>query len=100
MTQVRAIERAIVGRVIGAVSFEPSGVTVEWVEATDVKANGCLLAQSLFVPHGDQYDDELDAVLDAVQLLLADVLTDLPGLPVASEGPDDTDDGDELGMGE
>ena len=89
---------AIAGHVVTHISFEPRGLTVEYAEFSDFKANGVTRSCALFVPHGDQYDDEIDAVVDSALALLADVLEDLPHLP-ARELPGERED-DEKGMGE
>jgi hypothetical protein len=47
----------------------------------DMKAPGLVRLHTLIVPKGDDYDDEIDAVLDALVYLLNDVAEDWDNLP-------------------
>lgn len=83
-------------RIIRAVNFLEDAVTIEYVTPEeDVKANGVTVNHALMVPAGDDYDDEIEAVFDAVQALLADVLEDLPRLEPVDLTPDDPDTEDD-----
>lgn len=81
------------------VSFEDTGaVVLEYcIPAQDARENGVVLNHILQVPYGQDYDEEIDAVHDALLALVSDVLEDLPHLeplrPRAPE-PDDDDDDD------
>lgn len=94
----REIETALDGRewLISGVEFTPDGVSITYGSPSrDLKANGVMHSHTLHVPHGDEYDDEVDAVLDAATALLADVLEDLDQMPGYEALPrDDDDDGD------
>lgn len=50
----------------------------------DVKEVGVVHLHTLLVPRGFDYDDEMDAVLDAIMYLIGDVLEDLPALKSAA----------------
>jgi hypothetical protein len=83
--------------IVRSIVFDDDGAAViEYcVPAQDVRDNGVVLNHLLSVPREDQYDDEIDAVTDAVQALLADVLEDFPTMaPFTLPRLDDTDDTD------
>lgn len=86
--------------IVRGLTFDADGsITLEYADAeSDVREKGIILNHTLFVPSGQDYDDELQGVVDAVGALLADVLEDLPHLaPVhLADGGDDEDDEDEL----
>lgn len=76
------IERLIQNVVIGP----DGGLQIGYyTPSTDVKASGVVLLSTLIIPVDDEYDDEIEAVLDAVKHLVADVLEDLPNLPALEE---------------
>ena len=81
----------------------PNGaVAVEYVNADDCKENGMQMDTTLYIPAGKQYDDEIEAIKDAVQAALTDALEDFPELPVFDPNKyvedDDDDDEDEDGI--
>lgn len=82
-----------------AVSFEDNGsVVLEYcIPAQDARENGVVLNHILRVPYGQEYDEEIDAVHDALLALVSDVLEDLPHLqPLrAREAPEGDDEDDE-----
>lgn len=83
---------------VRGLSFDPDGsITLEYADAEkDVREKGIILNHTLFIPSGQDYDDELQAVVDAVGALLADVLEDLPHLaPVQLVDDDDDEDEDD-----
>lgn len=84
-------------RIVRSISFVDGGLTLEYVTpADDIKANGVTVNHALMVPAGDDYDDEIDAVIEAVNALLEDVLEDLPVLaPMDFAPPVDEDDDSE-----
>jgi hypothetical protein len=69
------------------VACDPDGgLQVGYFDAAgpDIKENGVLHMHTLIVPVGDEYDDELRAVHEALRYLVNDVLEDLPHMkPVA-----------------
>ena len=73
------------GIVIASVQFEAEMVVVSYLEMTDVKANGAQRHQTLFIPREDDYDDEIEAVEEAVRYLLRDISEDWPVLKSAEE---------------
>lgn len=83
---------------VRGLTFDPDGsITVEYADADkDMREKGIILNHTIFVPAGEDYDDELLDVARAVQALLADVLEDLPHLGPAPRVEDDGDDEDPL----
>ena len=53
--------------VIRALSFtEDGGLGMEYlIPSTDMKANGLMVQHTLYVPGGEDYEDEIQAVMDA-----------------------------------
>jgi hypothetical protein len=85
-------------RLIRSLTFQPDGsVAVEYVTpATDVKANGLEINHVLLIPRDSDYDDELDAVMEAVNAMLEDAIEDLDtAAPFDFSSDDDEDDEDE-----
>lgn len=79
-------------------TFEPDGsVLIEYcIPAIDARQNGVVLNHTLYVPTGADYNDEIDAVQDAILALIGDVLEDLPNLePMRPPQPSDEDDDDD-----
>ncbi len=96
--------RALPDLIVAGVRFEEDGsMMLDFMQPLrDVKANGVQLQHSMYVPAGDEYDDEMDAVRDAVRYLINDILEDLPNLPAVKQPPsgrrpieDDDDDDDD-----
>lgn len=88
-------------RVVGGIELDlqSGGCTITYVTPKlDAKANGLLLNHSIAIPYSDDYVDEIDAVVDAIQALLDDVLEDFEALgppestPVENEDDEDDDD--------
>jgi hypothetical protein len=71
--------------VIQHISFDPEGETevAYYLPETDVKAPGVAKMQTLLIPTGYEYDDEVNAVLEAARHLVMDVLQDFDELPSA-----------------
>lgn len=83
-------------RVIRSVNFVEDAVFVEFFSpADDIKANGVIINHSIAVPTGESYDDEIEALTDAVFALLEDVLEDIPGLEPADLSPPEEEDDEE-----
>ena len=84
---------------IRSITIHPDGVALEFMDAdTDMRRNGMQLQHVLFVPEGDDYDDEIQALVDAAHALLIDALEDygnMPALKLADMVPDETEDEDE-----
>lgn len=87
--------------IIRALNFDPDGgVSFDFMEPyADIRENDLVMNHVLFVPADDEYEDEIDALRDAAQYLLADALEDFRRMPplTATEfpTPDDDDDEDE-----
>lgn len=77
----------MIERYVQAITVGPDGGLQigYYTPSTDVKANGVILLSNLIVPPGDEYDDEIEAVLDAIKHLVADVLEDFPNLEAMEE---------------
>lgn len=84
---------------ISSIRFQPNGdVIVDYmVPRDDAKDNGLLLNHALYVPYGEDYDQEIDAVYDTALELLLDALEDHHNLPPLDLSPPDrsTDDDDD-----
>lgn len=81
-----------------SITFQPdmSAIVEYCIPAQDARRNGVVLNHVMQVPYGDDYDDEIDAVQDAVLALIDDVLEDLPHLePMSFTKPEDDDDDDD-----
>lgn len=88
--------------ILSSIMFEDGLVVLGFIKPDDVKMNGAQLHQQLYVPRGDDYDDEIEAIEDAVQFLIADIGEDWPNLKAMraakrkdSDSDDDEEDEDE-----
>lgn len=54
------------------------------IPSEDVKSNSVVHIHQLAVPIGADYDDEIEAVIQAARHLVLDVLEDLPRLPAGA----------------
>jgi hypothetical protein len=88
--------------ILTTVQFEEGVVVIQYIDPADLKANGAQRHQTVFVPREDDYDDEIAAIEDAVQYLIADIGEDWNSLKSvdemkrrAGEGPEADDDEDE-----
>ncbi len=79
MAEEEGLERVV----IQTVAFEPDGGVqiAYYTPRTDVTTVGVINAHTLVVPAGYDYDDEIQAVLDAVEHLVLDVMDDWKRLP-------------------
>lgn len=76
-------------RVVQHVAVEPDG-SVQigfYTPAADLKASGVAQMHTILVPAGDEYDEEIEAVMDAVHHLIDDVLDSFPHLPGLGDPP-------------
>lgn len=83
---------------IRTIEFDDEGfAVVQYCHAVDdMKANGLVHNHLIAIPRGNQYDDQITAIHEAVQMLLADVLEDLPFMPpLPLDDRDDDEDDDE-----
>jgi hypothetical protein len=81
---------------VQSVMIGENGLVIDYTRpAEDVKSNGLQVTHSLFIPLGEDYDDEIEAVLEAVHDCLADAHEDLELLggpkPRFRRQPDDAD---------
>jgi hypothetical protein len=64
-------------RIIRAININPEGVVIEYLDATtDVRKNGLTRNHVVFVPFGEDYDTELEELIDSAQRALSDALED------------------------
>jgi hypothetical protein len=70
-------------RIIQSVSIDPDGGLQinHYHPDTDVTHTGIANLSTLIVPVGGEYDDEIDAVMEALKYLIADVMQDFTNLP-------------------
>jgi hypothetical protein len=59
--------------ILVGVQFEEAVVALQYIDPNDLKANGAQKHLTLYVPRDDDYDDEIAAIEDAVQYLIADI---------------------------
>lgn len=79
--------------VITSVDLSAAGLGIAYFAPGEgLKANGVVLAHSISIPHGDEYDEEIDAVIAAVTALLDDVLEDLPVMDAYAPPEDEEED--------
>lgn len=77
--------------------FLPNGaIGIEYVNVADCKENGMQLDCQLIIPADKDYDDEIEAIRDAIHAALEDALEDFPQLraydPNKYDDDDDEDD--------
>lgn len=85
-------------RIISELSFDSDGVAIQFVTPSeDVKKNGLLVNHSILIPLGDDYDTEIQALVDAAMALLDDALEDFEvlGPPEEREREDEDHDDDD-----
>lgn len=59
------------------IDFGPEGLGLGYTRVpADIRKNGLAWQHQVFVPHGSDYDDEIEALVEAARALLADVLDD------------------------
>lgn len=62
---------------ISGIEFGAEGLTVTYVRVPrDIRKNGLIWQHQVGVPHGSDYGDEIEALTEAAQALLTDVLDD------------------------
>lgn len=67
---------------IRTITIMPDGVTIEFMDTEgDLREGGLQLQHALFVPEGEDYDDEIGALVDAAHHLLLDGLDDYGNTP-------------------
>lgn len=81
-------------RLIATVALEPDALVLTYMTLpADLRENGLAAQHQLTIPKGSDYDDEIEAVTDAVHALLADALDDFSKVPEyvppEEEGDDD-----------
>ena len=83
--------------VLASVEFHGDGLSLTYVRyPKDVRQNGLAWQHRVLVPHGSDYDDEIEAVVDALEALLADVLDDEDrAAPIDPDEEEEEDDDDE-----
>jgi hypothetical protein len=83
-----------------AVSWTPEGLSIQYGTATDVRAQGHLMAQHVLNLHHEHpdYREDMGKLHDRAVRILQNALEDFEESPPGR--PDDEDDDDERGMGE
>lgn len=84
--------------IVGINLLEDGGVELVYLKIPDdAKANGLLWKHAVHIPAKSDYDDELEAVHEALRALLLDVLDDESRVEVAQliEDEDEDDEEDE-----
>lgn len=62
---------------ITGIEIGSDGVAIGYIRVpTDIRKNGLAWQHHVTVPAGTDYDDEIEALVEAAQALLADVLDD------------------------
>jgi hypothetical protein len=79
------------------VEFQPDAVVITYLTIPDdLRATGLQLTHQLVIPMDtDEYEQEVQAVLDALKALLADALDDVDNLPPHTPNEEDEHDEDE-----
>lgn len=84
-------------QIVGVNLLDDGSMEIAYIHLpTDAKKNGLLWKHAVHVPVRSDYDDELEAVMDALNALLADVLEDRDTAEaVELEEPDEDDEEEE-----
>ena len=70
---------------IRTITIMPDGVTLEFMDTEgDLRESGLQLQHALFVPDDEEYEDEIQALLDSAHALLLDGLQDYGNTPALS----------------
>lgn len=80
---------------LAGVTFEEAVVALQFIDPNDLKANGAQRHTTLYVPREDDYDDEIAAIEEAVQYLIADIGEDWSGLRSVDDLKRTTEDEEE-----
>jgi hypothetical protein len=82
---------------IRTITFQDEGLVIEYCHpGQDARSNGVVLNHAMLIPHGSDYDEEIDTLTEAAAALLLDVLEDLPVLqPLLRAGDEDDDEDDD-----
>jgi hypothetical protein len=84
-------------QILGFGLLADGGVEVGYVRVPeDLKKNGLIWQHTVQIPRGSDYDDELDAVMEAIAVLTRDVLEDQElAEPIDIDEPEDEEDEEE-----
>lgn len=78
---------------IQAVTFMAENVVIEFSSpAVDVRSNGLVLQHALSIPASEEYAERLDELVEVVQALLDQALSDHTVYPPAVDAVDSDDD--------
>lgn len=84
---------------VSAVEFGPDGLLVTYQRIpTDIRKNGLIWQHAVLVPHGSDYDDEIEELVASLRALLLDVLDDedrAEPIELTEEQEQDDDDDDD-----
>ena len=65
------------------IAIHPDGVAIDYIRMPeDARENGLTVTHNIWIPRGEDYEDELDAIEDAAREAVLDALDDLDKLPV------------------
>lgn len=82
---------------IASIEFTQHGLGITYTRVPrDIRKNGLIWQHQVGVPHGSDYDDEIEALMEAAQALLDDVLDDEDRAePIDPEPEQDEDEDDD-----
>lgn len=85
------------GRVILGLELGGDSVTFTYITIpADIRETGLAQQHTIQIPLGGDYEDEVDALMEAAEALLEDALDDFERLPAYEPpGDDEEDDGDD-----
>ena len=86
-------------QITGIALTQAGGIEVGYVRLPqDVRKNGLVWQHTVQIPRGSDYDEELDDLMDALVVLLTDVLEDeATAEPIDMPDEEDEDEDDEEG---
>lgn len=79
---------------VSGLQVGPEGVTINYVRLRDIKENGVMFQRAVMIPHGADYDDEIERLAEAIDTLIADVEDDEDVLDPMNFEDGDGDDTD------
>lgn len=83
-------------RLIASVAFDPEGLVLTFMTLPDdLRENGLGQQHQITVPRGADYEDEIEAVEDALHALIEDALDDFSKVPAYEPPTDDDEENDD-----
>lgn len=72
-------------RLVRNVAFAEDGVSIDYIDLpADIRENGLQITHQVFIPEGDDYDDEIEAIRAAALDAVGDALDDFEKLPAVT----------------